>query len=140
DDDHAAILVVNRLPSSRQIDDAEPARAEPDIGVEIDAVVVRSTVADARQHAVKYFGADRLAGAVRIHAANSTHESVLSLALFLRWNLCIPGRLGLLTRESRPLPLVCVGDGPMVDRHGLTGDDGWCAFRIELALSIPSHL
>src|SRR5204862_3906551 len=74
DDDDAAVFVVDRLPSAGQVDDAQPARAEPDVAVEIHALVVRPAVPDARQHAAEHFSADRLAGAVRVYAANSAHN------------------------------------------------------------------
>ncbi len=73
-DDHAAVLVADRLPSSGEIDDAQAARPEPDVGIEIHALVVRPAVPDAPEHAVEHLRADRLANAVRVHAADSAHE------------------------------------------------------------------
>jgi hypothetical protein len=52
-DPGSAILIVNRLLSALQIDDRQTAHSQSNCLIEVETVVVRSTVTDSRAHAAK---------------------------------------------------------------------------------------
>ena len=79
DDDDAAVLVVDRLRSSAEIDDAQTARAEPQTDVEVHPFFIGSAVADPREHAFEQLAADGLTAVVGINAADSAHRRLVEL-------------------------------------------------------------
>src|SRR5256885_9788478 len=51
DDDLGAVFVEDRLPAAAQIDDAEPAHAEPDPVADVDPLVIRAAMLHRGAHA-----------------------------------------------------------------------------------------
>ncbi len=74
-DPHCSVFVAHRLVSGCQIDDAQPAGAERDRSIEIDAVVVRSAMGERLVHRLDEIAIRQPTGIVEEDSVNPAHGS-----------------------------------------------------------------
>ena len=76
---NAAVFIMDRLPPAREIDDAEPAHAQPDWAFGVDSLIVGTTVNDRLAHS-PYFGRIDLLITPPDNAGYPTHRSTSDLS------------------------------------------------------------
>ena len=75
-----SVFIANRLPAAADVDDAQPAMAQPDLPIHQLALAVRATMTDGLVHPAQGSPINRMARQVK-NSANATHTVLRSIPL-----------------------------------------------------------